>query len=615
MTIVYLNLALNICAFLLMMITLYGVLFVSSQHTIRHTLYKWIVGTLLFCLLVDTSSYYFVFTNPGGTGWYVTSFIAAIPPFIWVVLVMFYLISFIREKVSISWRTGWVFAISVLVGICLASLFALRGEAFTWQDNHFQPGFMGPIVFWFMFLILMHYGFMIFRFRRVLGWHNGIALFTYLLIPMIGLTCDAVVPGLYSILFCMSVSVQICFILVQHHELNLARQQAEEASQAKSFFLNNMSHDIRTPMNAILGFTELMEHEIDQPQLLVEHLHKVKTSGQYLLTLINNVLDMARIESGRVEVKEEFFDLRDENSSVLSLFEEAIRQRHQQLTTAYSFDHRYVLIDRVKMKQILVNLISNSVKYTPEGGHLHLELNELPCQREGYACYKLQVKDDGVGMSPEYAKHIFDPFSREKTTTDSKVVGTGLGMSIVKKLVELMNGSIEVESEQGKGTTFTLTFQFKLVSDPQPYLQQKEETSDRPVRFDGKRLLLAEDNDINAEISMLLLRELGLEVERAVDGQQCVKMLDEAPSGYYDLILMDIQMPNLNGYEATKCIRAMSDPRKSLIPIIALTANAFDEDRQLALQAGMNGHLAKPIEAAALSTTLLNCLGSKSSQR
>jgi len=595
MTIIYLNLALNICSLLLMMITLYGVLFVENKKSTRNTLFKWLVGTLLFCLLVDTSSYYFVFTNPGGTGWYIMSFIAAIPPFIWVTLVLFYLISFIREKKPVSWNLGWIYAAAVFVCICVGTVYALRGEAFTWEDNHFQPGFMGYIVFFLMLFMLLYYGSMIFIFRKILGKHNSIVLFMYLFIPMTGLTLDALIPGLYSILFGMAVSVQICFTLVQHHELNLARQQAESASNAKSLFLHNMSHDIRTPMNAILGFAELMERQANNPEVVINYLQKIKSSGNYLLTLINNVLDMARIESGKAELDEECFDMFEPNSQVVPFFEDMMRKKNLTLTTKHHIEHKYVMLDKVKLQQILINLISNAVKYTPDGGHITISLMEQPCDRDGFVRFEIKVQDDGIGMSKEFAEHIFDHFSRERNTTDAKIVGTGLGMSIVKKLVELMGGTIEVETEQGKGTTFTVLLEFAQVLHPEEYIKAEENKPRVTVSLEGKRILLAEDNELNAEIATLILEEAGLLIEHAVDGVECVRMLSDSPAGYYDLILMDVQMPNLNGFDATRQIRMLADKVKAEIPIIAVTANAFEEDRQLALQSGMNGHLAKPI--------------------
>lgn len=281
------------------------------------------------------------------------------------------------------------------------------------------------------------------------------------------------------------------------------------------------------------------------------------------------------------------------------------------LTHSGHVEHRYVLIDQMKIRQIMLNLLSNAIKYTPDGGTVTYRFEELPCEREGYATYVSIVSDTGIGMSAEYAKTIFDKFSRERNTTESRQVGTGLGMSIVKRLVDMMGGTIEVKTELGKGTTFSVTMSHPIVENPEPYLNQNLQQNELPsdITISGKRILLAEDNDLNAEIALAVLEESGLVVERAEDGVQCVKMLSEAPAGHYDAILMDVQMPNMNGYEATRAIRALSDTSKAAIPILAMTANAFEEDKKNALEAGMNGHLAKPIDVPELMKALAGVLG------
>lgn len=400
--------------------------------------------------------------------------------------------------------------------------------------------------------------------------------------------------------YSLGLTIGTLLIHVYIHE-----DEMEMANQAKSVFLNNMSHDIRTPMNAIMGFAELMEKEKNNPEILTDYLKKIKSSGQYLMTLINNVLDMARIESGEAIVEEDFFDFEDPDMRIITIFNEQMRQKNLSFKASMNVEHRYVAMDRTKVNEIIANLLSNAIKYTPEGGSVTLTCNELPSSRIGYAKYQLQVADTGIGMSEEFQKHIFESFSRERTTTESRVVGTGLGMSIVKKLVDLMGGAIQVESQLGKGSTFTITQHFRIWQNPEKHLEQHL-NNDLPHTFQmaEKRILLAEDNDLNAEIAIALLSDLGIKLERAANGEECVQMLTDADEGYYDLILMDVQMPILDGYSASRKVRAMENPHKAHIPIVAMTANAFAEDKNLALDAGMNAYITKPIDVALLTQTL-----------
>ncbi len=385
------------------------------------------------------------------------------------------------------------------------------------------------------------------------------------------------------------------------------QRQAEIANEAKSNFLFNMSHDIRTPMNAVLGFATLMEKELDQPELLQAHLKKIQLSGQYLLGLINNVLEVARIDSGKEVLDENFMNLLDERYS--SMFETEVKKKQLTFTKELKVEHQYVYADAQKVREVMVNLLSNAVKYTPNGGSILMGLREEPSQRPGYATYIASVSDTGIGMTEEFQRQIFDSFSRERSSTESKIPGTGLGMSIVKKLVDLMGGRIEVESTPGKGSTFRVIVDFRLVEDPRQILDgmHKEEELEQ-LDLSGKRILLAEDNELNAEIAVAILGELHLQVEVAKDGVECVNMVIAREAGYYDLILMDIQMPNLNGYNATRRIRKLEDETKSQIPIVAMTANAFEEDKKDAMEAGMNGHLSKPIDVAILAKTLQEVL-------
>lgn len=394
-----------------------------------------------------------------------------------------------------------------------------------------------------------------------------------------------------------------------NEELSELRRKADAANEAKTKFLFDMSHDIRTPMNAILGFTGLMEKNLDNPEVLRDEIGKVKFSGEYLITLINNMLEIARIDSGKEELSESFVDLADETHSVIPVFQEEIQKKNLTVTREIQIQNRYVYADLHKAMEIVMNLLSNAIKYTPDGGSIFTKLCEIPCETEGYAAYEFSIRDTGIGMSPEYQKIIFESFSRERNTTESKIAGTGLGMAIVKRLVNLMNGTVEVESELGKGSCFTVRTKHRIVENPADYLETAQsQQRDEPLDLSGKRILLAEDNELNTEIASAILEDYGAQVEHAKDGLECITMLTERAADHYDLILMDVQMPNLNGYEATKRIRQLPDPIKSNIPIIAMTANAFDEDKKNAFDAGMNEHLSKPIEIARLVKVLKKVL-------
>ena len=389
------------------------------------------------------------------------------------------------------------------------------------------------------------------------------------------------------------------------HEAALEKsaQEAREANEAKTRFLFNMSHDIRTPMNAIIGFSDLLEKHIDEREKVLDYTKKIKSSSSFLLSLINYVLEMARIESGKTVLKEEVGDLQIITNTLSDVFEPSVRQKNLTCTYHTDFVHPYVICDRTKIREIFLNIISNAIKYTPEGGHIAVSISETPSEQAGMGRYTFRVQDDGIGMSEDYLPHIFEEFSREHTSTESKVVGTGLGLPIVKALVDRMHGTIDVQSKIGCGTTMTVTLPLPLASEEQVRAYQQPVEEQLPADLKGRRILLAEDNDLNAEIAMTLLQENGLEVERAADGLLCVAALQNHPADYYDAILMDIQMPHMNGYQAAQTIRSLRDPRRN-IPIIAMTANAFDEDRQKALEVGMNEHLAKPIDLDALFKTL-----------
>ena len=389
-------------------------------------------------------------------------------------------------------------------------------------------------------------------------------------------------------------------------KLEIALKKAEDASLAKTRFLNNMSHDIRTPMNVILGYAQLMENELkgkDMPETL-EHLEKLQQSGNLLLSIINNVLDMARIESGRMELDENYCRIEDVRKSLFAVFDEKARKKNIALHYAMNVEHEHVLTDVTKVKEIFVNILSNAIKYTPSGGSVMISVDELPCDEPGYMIVRNRVSDTGIGISRDYMTKIFDAFTREQNTTKSKIAGTGLGMSIVRKYVDLLGGTIDVESELGKGSTFTVTLKHKIADESYYVKKHIEESGTGSEILEGRNILLAEDNDLNAEITEAILERAGIKTERVEDGIQCVNMIEKMPAGTYDMILMDIQMPKMNGYKATQAIRRLSDKDKACIPIIAMTANAFEEDKRDALAVGMNGHIAKPIELDKLLSML-----------
>ena len=389
-------------------------------------------------------------------------------------------------------------------------------------------------------------------------------------------------------------------------KLEIALEKAEDASLAKTRFLNNMSHDIRTPMNVILGYAQLMENELkgkDVPETL-EHLEKLQQSGNLLLSIINNVLDMARIESGKMELDENYCRIDDVRKSLFAVFDEKARKKDIALHYTMNVEHEHVLTDVTKVKEILVNILSNAIKYTPSGGSVMMSVDELPCDEPGYMIVRNRVSDTGIGMSQDYMTKIFDAFTREQNTTKSKIAGTGLGMSIVRKYVDLLGGTIDVESELGKGSTFTVTLKHKIADESYYVKKHIEESGTGSEILEGRNILLAEDNDLNAEIAEAILECAGLKTERVEDGIQCVNMIEKMPAGTYDMILMDIQMPKMNGYKATQAIRRLPDKEKACIPIIAMTANAFEEDKRDAIAAGMNGHIAKPIQLDKLLSML-----------
>lgn len=388
-----------------------------------------------------------------------------------------------------------------------------------------------------------------------------------------------------------------------NEKLQIAAENAESANRAKSTFLFNMSHDIRTPMNAIIGYADLGSRHLDDPAKLEKYMENIQVCGQNLLMLLNNVLDLARIENDKTEMEYSVSDVDKDFRNCIAMFQNQADSKGQTLTVTTQLPYPYIYADIPHLTEVCTNLVSNAVKYTGAGGTIRCGITQKPGEKEGWCDTVVTVADNGIGMSQEFQKHIFEPFERERTSTVSKVEGSGIGMGIVKKLVELMGGTVEVESKIGVGSTFTVTIPCRIASEDEIQAKREINPSDQKCLC-GTRILLTEDNDLNAEIATELLQEEGCTVDRAKDGVECVDMLEKAANGTYQLILMDIQMPVMNGYDATKKIRRMDDPQKANIPIVAMTANAFSEDKQVALDAGMNDHIAKPINMSVLVPTL-----------
>ncbi len=409
------------------------------------------------------------------------------------------------------------------------------------------------------------------------------------------------------------VMILVILLILTYSILNKSKMEtqkalvnAENANRAKTDFLFNMSHDIRTPMNAITGFLLLLDKQQEDGEKRKEYIHKIGDASEILLSIINNILEMSKIESKKIVLNETACNVEEMCNSMHSLFAAQMQTKNIAFERKISIQHNFVWCDMTKVQEVYFNVLNNAYKYTSNGGKVSIRLTEIPSDKEEYVCLKTEIEDNGIGISEEFIPHLFEDFSREHNTTHSKIAGTGLGMSIAKKLIELMNGSIEVESEIGKGTKFTVIMSHRIASETD--LAGGKTKHEAAVDFSGKRILLAEDNDLNAEIATEILNEMGLEVERAEDGDICVDMMKRSEERYYDMILMDIQMPNMNGYQAAEAIRKMGNISKSSIPIVAMTANAFDEDKKNAYASGMDAHLAKPIDIKKLTETLRGIL-------
>ena len=382
---------------------------------------------------------------------------------------------------------------------------------------------------------------------------------------------------------------------IQHEELEKTAEAAEAANRAKSTFLFNMSHDIRTPMNAIIGYAELAGKHLSDSDKLNEYIKNIQVCGKKMLSIIDNVLELARIENNKAVLEESITKADDSLDSCVIMFQNSIKEKHQELIVDKEIQYPYLYMDNAHVSEIILNILSNAIKYTGEGGKICCSLKQKPYEKEDWCLLEISVADNGIGISEDFQQHIFESFSRERTSTASGIEGTGLGMGIVKKLVDLMKGTIEVESKLGEGSTFTVRIPC-LIAKQEEISEKRLIKKEDKKSLAGKRILLAEDNDINAEIAMELLKEEGLILERAENGVICVEKLEKAPEGYYDLILMDVQMPDMDGYDATRKIRRLDDPEKAKIPIIAMTANTFSKDRKMALSSGMDDYVSKPVD-------------------
>ena len=419
-------------------------------------------------------------------------------------------------------------------------------------------------------------------------------------------TANMRISGIYSAYLNLRMDeIQKLNTELRRNREELHLDAAERANHAKTTFLNSMSHDIRTPMNAIIGFTALAQSHLDQPEQVEDYLGKIMTSSQHLLSLINDVLDMSRIESGKVKIEEKPLHLPDVLNDLHTITQPSVSAKQQTLSIdAKALRSEDVLADKLRLDQILLNILSNAIKFTPEGGTIRMQVVQKDTAPAGFADFEFRIQDTGIGMSQEFLEHIFEAFTREETAAVNLIPGTGLGMAITKNLVDMMHGTITVESAVGKGTRFTVALRFALA--------EKPAFSAEPVPLHrdlaGKHLLLAEDNALNQEIAVAILQENGFVVDTVSDGSAAVERLRCAGPGQYDVILMDVQMPQMNGYDATRAIRALDDPEKAHIPIIAMTANAFEEDRRAALETGMNAHVAKPIDILRLLEALQQIL-------
>lgn len=511
---------------------------------------------------------------------------------------------------------------AVPITVLLILVFTSEFNGMVWRIDDAGVYSRGPIFSVFCVLNLFYYVYAFIQtcyilFTRNKGEKHYIlksSLFSA--IPLVGILVNTYVIPLSGVCpfqpYCLMTGVLLAYLFMVEHQKKQyeieqrerlmqalehekeATRKAKEAGAVKDTFLANMSHDIRTPMNAILGFAGMIAKNPGDETLVRDAVKKIQASGDVLLTIINDVLDLSKIESGKLEVEESATDLREMAEHMHMMMEYSIKTKKIDFQIINKLKDPYVWCDATKLQQVLVNVLNNAVKFTPEGGKITLEYKEIPVNQK-LSCYQISVRDTGIGMDEEFQKHAFEAFERERTSTESKTEGTGLGLAIVKKLMDLMNGQVRIDSKPGEGTKVNIVLKLKHAEKKEPEVEP-EKVNLSGENLDGIRVLLAEDNELNAEIAKEILSEWNIRVDWVEDGSACLTQLEKVPGGYYQVILMDIQMPKMNGYETTGRIRQLSDRQKAQIPIVAMTANAFDEDRKKALKAGMNGFVAKPIQ-------------------
>ena len=549
---------------------------------------------------------------------YICTTLATLMSFVLICEFIIFLTSYIREKQEISLLFEYIYMVFTLAAIIFVVVTSINGKLFTYENGVYADGpwYTAYVIINIVAMLLSLVVF--FTYRKSLSQHDFIATLPYIILPCIAAAINAIVPEFSYAYPAVTLALVVVYIMLQINDeiqkevkareaLEDAKIAAESANRAKTAFLFNMSHDIRTPMNAILGYTDVaIKHRDDQARV-DDSLEKIKIAGGHLLGLINDILEMSRIESDKLEITEEPADIRKLIEGVAQMTDSlAITKSIDFQTEVENITDPFVYTDELHANEVLINITSNAIKYTPEGGKVRFKVDQLSPAVDGKAVFRFVVEDDGIGMSDEFQQHLFEAFSRERTSTVSKQQGAGLGLSIVKKIVDLAGGTISVNSRQNEGSTFTVEMPVRVMDEE---AVRKYEEDNRPPEivekefsFENRKVLLVEDNEMNREIATEILEDAGLTVDTAEDGAFAVKAVEENGLEHYDFILMDIQMPVMDGYEATKAIRAM--PGGDKVTIIAVSANAFEDDVQKSLSVGMNAHVAKPIDVNVLFDTM-----------